>query len=390
MTDLEIIKRIRAGNFKAYTELVERYQSAVYAAVWRCTGDEGATDITAQSFVRAYSFLGNVNTETDYAIYLFRCLLMQLQESSRVQNNADVISLYEQIQRLDVRPRCALVLRYIMGLSYEQMTEKTGCDLSEIMSGLADARQEILGCSACDDYRLKVQAYMDNEMMRMDRMEVEVHAESCTSCVNFIERAEEVFGEALYLNLPQSVTSSVMDRVIEEYVQEEEVTDRREELSKKLEKNKNLRLWILVACVILFGMFSWLFSLVAERNLGNIPSSSDASQSSAITADSYSKELANSIKNVDALFIEFGFQRVGVTEEAMILMFADYIAQQPAQEYQGAAASGSLGKITTEPSLGYAITITSEHKLLIDDGEKIWELQTTRDKLLDTLKALGI
>ena len=389
MTDLEIVKRIRAGNFKAYEELVERYRSAVYAAVWRCVGDDGAAEITVHSFVRAYSFLGNVNTETDYAVYLFRCLLMQLQETSRVEKNADIISLYEQIRHLDNRSRCALVMRYIMGLSYEQMAEKMGCDFSEIMGSLSDARQEILDCSCCDAYRLKVQAYIDNEMMRMDRMDVEVHAESCADCDTFIEREKEIFGEILYLDLPQSVGSMIMERLTEEYAQDE-VSDRRGELSKKLEKNKNLRLWILVVCVIMFGMFSWLFSLVAKNNLGNIPSSSNPSHSTSITADSYSEELANLIKNADAVFVEFGFHRVGVTEEAMILMFADYIAEQPAQEYQGAAATGSLGKIATEPSLGYEIMITSEHRLLIVDGGKIWELQTTRDELLDTLKALGI
>lgn len=389
MTDLEIIKRIRAGNIKAYAELIERYQSAVYASARRCTEDEGVMEITACSFVRAFSFLGNVNVEADYAVYLFRCLIAQLQESSRIQKNADVIYLYEHIQQLDVHLRTVLVLRYVMGLSYEQMMEKTRYDLSAIMSSLSEARQKILNCSGCDAYQLKLQAYIDNEMMRMDRMDVEVHAESCTACAHFVERAEEIFGESLYLEMPQSVVSAVMEQVTEEYVQEEDASDRREELSSKLKKNKNLRLWVLVVCVILFGMFSWLFSLVAENNLRNI-SSSDSSESSVITKDSYSKELANLIKKADAVFVEFGFHRVGVTEEAMIFMFADYIAEQPAQEYQGAAASGSLGKITTEPSLGYEITITSEHRLLINDGKKIWELQTTRDKLLDTLKALGI
>ena len=388
MTDLEIIKRIRAGHYLAYADLIERYQARVYVCASHYAAQDKLSEITAQAFVLAYPFVGNVQKEADFAVYLVRCAVNALKAAGV---DADALCVWDSILKLEGQPRAALALRFGLGQSYEAIAQSLGCAEATVPELLAQAREAVLGLAACPDYRVKLQAYCDNEMMRMERMEVEVHAEGCEACVAFAQAMQEVFGDEAYADMPESVCDRVMALVEEEYGKEmENSPQQRENLEQKLNKNKNLRLWVLVGCVIVFGLFSWLFSLMAQNNLVNVDPSSQSQSMTGVTSDTLAGELARTIGDADAVFVEFGFSRVGVTEKAMILMFADYIAAQPVVEYQGAAASNSLGKIATEPMPGVSMTITSEHRLLVDDGETIWELQTTRDKLLDVLKALGV
>ncbi len=395
MTDLEIIKRIRAGNTKAYADLLERYENKIYAVICRCIADEDkAIKMTEEVFVQAYLCVGNVVKEADYISYLFRVTVDRLRPYCVTDESKKALTFYEKILHLDSPERDMMLLCSICGLTYEQVAQKLSIDADAVISHIANARETITQQRGCDKYRLKLQAYLDNELMRMERMEVEAHLEECDRCIKIYEQMEMLFPGNFFVEMPESVVQTVVLRVQEEVDDENDAfasETKRERMAKKLEKNKNIYTWIIVLSVLLFGLFSWLFSLISENRLAALSSSNmQSGGSSEITdAGEFSLTLAQTLQKANAVFVQFGVRRVGVTERPMILMFADYIAMQPSVEYQGTVAD-SLGSITMEPASSYTITITSSHRLLVDDGQTIWEIQTTRNELLDVLHVLGV
>ncbi len=395
MTDLEIIKRIRAGHTKAYADLIERYENKIYTAICRCITDEDKVmKMTEEIFVQAYLCVGNVLKETDYIAYLFRITVGQLRPVCLTDESKKVLAFYERILQLDSLERGIMLLRGICELTYEQVAQRLSMDIDAVISHIANARETITEQRGCDRYRLKLQAYLDNELMRMERMEVEAHLEECDCCTRIYEQMEMLLPGNFFIEMPGSVAQTAVLRIQEEVDDENDAfapETKRERMTKKLEKNKNLYTWIIVLSVLLFGLFSWLFSLVSGNQLANLSSSGMQSGESSVITDAgdFAQTLAQSLQKADAVFVQFGISRVGVTEKPMILMFADYIATQPSAEYQGTVAD-SLGTITMEPTSGYIITITSTHRLLVDDGQTIWEIQTTRNELLDVLHVLGV
>ncbi len=395
MTDLEIIKRIRAGNTRAYADLIERYENKIYTAICRCITDEDkAMKMTEEIFVQAYLQVGNAIKEADYITYLFRAAVSQLRPVCLTDENKKVLTFYERILQLNSPEREIMLLRGICELTYEQIAQKLSIDADEVTSHIALARESLTGQRGCDTYRLKLQAYLDNELLRMERMEVEAHLEECDCCIKIYEQMEALLPGNFFIEMPDSVEQTAVLRIQEEVDVENDAfvpETKREQMAKKLEKNKNLYTWIIVLSVLLFGVFSWLFSLISENRLAALSSPDIQSGESSVITDAgeFSLTLAQTLQESSAVFVQFGVNRVGVTEKTMILMFADYIAAQPSAEYQGTVAD-SLGTITMEPTSVYTITITSAHRLLVDDGQTVWELQTTRNELLDVLHVLGV
>lgn len=396
MTDLDIIKRIRAGHTGAYAELVERYQGNIYTLLCRIVTDpEKKIKTVEEIFVQAYLCVGNVSQETDYAEFLFRVTVNVLKSLWITEENKSLLSMCDRLLHLEYPQRQILLLRGIYMRTYEQIAIACGISIEDVAEHLAAAREAVLGHGCCGSYRHKMQAYIDNELMRMERMEVEAHMEECDECVGFYDAAMPMFFEPLFEEMPASVADSVTARIQEDICEENEDISReskREMLNKKLEKNKNLYVWILVGSVLLFSAFSWLFSQTFHTR-PPLDTGSDLSSdisSPTYEGDTFSLHVAQALQSANAMTVQFGVSRIGVNQKAMIMMFADYIAQQPSEEYHGTSVSHEIGSIYTQPSLPYTITITSSHHLLVDDGQTIWEIQTKRDELLNMIHKLGI
>ncbi len=388
MTDLDIVKRIRAGHTKAYADLITRYESAVYGAFLRAGMDaDESIRRTQEVFVEGYLHLGNVGKETDVVRAFFRVLVAKLPKESP--------NWYRNALKLQENEQISLILRQIFNLSYEEIGEKMAISREKVAELLLSAREALMADlpsgDPCETYRQMMPYYLDNELSRVERMDFEVHVESCSACLERYEALQVVVPEPMYEMLPESVEAAVLERLQETFEDDQE-DEPKESLEEKLNKKQNLRVWLLVGGVLLFSLFSWLFSLGYEAHLSQESSGAGASQPAVEVTDpdEFSLSLAQEIKQAHGLFVNFGMNRVSMTEKSVITMFADYIAAQPAQEYQGPVNAGNLGSISANPKLSCTINITNQHKLLVDTGDKIWELQTTRDELLDILKILGI
>ena len=388
MTDLEIVKRIRAGHNKAYADLITRYEPAIYCAFLQAglNGDE-AIKRTQEVFVEGYMHLGNVEKETDVIKAFFRIFVSKLPISEE--------KWQRKALKLEENERICLVLRQIFNLSYEEIAEKMQISDEKVAEYLQAAREHLVNVApaerSCEKYRVMMSCYIDNELSRAERMGFEAHVESCSACLPWYEAIQPLVPEPTYEVLPESVEAAVFER-LQETFEEDQDEQPTEKLEEKLAKRQGLRIWVLVGGVLLFGLFSWLFSLGYGTHLSQESGGAGVSSPAIEVSDpdEFSLSLAQEIKQAHAVFVNFGMNRASMTEKTFILKLADYIAAQPAQEYKGPVNAGNLGSISANPKLSCTITVTSQHKLLVDTGDKIWELQTNREELLDVLKELGI
>ncbi len=174
MTDLDIIKRVRAGNTKAYEELVLRYEKKIYALAFSFVKNEqDALDITQEVFIKAYLHIGNFKNNAGYYTYLYRIAVNECKNFFARQKRHAALSLYredgapievadpapsseqllqaaelkqamhEEINRLDDIFRETLILRGVYGLSYEEIAERTGTDLGTVKSRIFRGREKV-------------------------------------------------------------------------------------------------------------------------------------------------------------------------------------------------------------------------------------------------------
>jgi RNA polymerase sigma-70 factor (ECF subfamily) len=73
LPDAEVVRRCRCGEVEAFRVLVERYQDRVYGLAFRLLGGaEDALDAAQEAFVRAYSALDRFDVERPFAPWLLR------------------------------------------------------------------------------------------------------------------------------------------------------------------------------------------------------------------------------------------------------------------------------------------------------------------------------
>jgi RNA polymerase sigma-70 factor (ECF subfamily) len=151
LTDLQLIEEVRNGKRRAFTELMRRYQQRVYWAARRIVGThEDADDIAQETFVKAYTALGDFRGDSSFFTWLYRIainlslnavrkrqLVTYLRENEIINRifpssedpSRDVefketqSRLQEAISRLPEKQRAVFVMRYFDELSYEEISE---------------------------------------------------------------------------------------------------------------------------------------------------------------------------------------------------------------------------------------------------------------------------
>src|SRR5512140_1965711 len=72
-SDLELVEDVRNGNRQAFTELMRRYQKRVYWTARRIVGShEDADDIAQETFVKAFTGLGEFRGDAGFFTWLYR------------------------------------------------------------------------------------------------------------------------------------------------------------------------------------------------------------------------------------------------------------------------------------------------------------------------------
>lgn len=177
-----LVARLRAGERAAFEELVATYQSLVYGLAYRLLGDpEEARDISQETFLKAYRYIGSFRGECGLKTWLYRLTVNQasnqrrwwrrrkkketlsidsshddestsyadrLRCSGRSPEQMAIIREREQalLKALDTLKheyRAAVVLRDIEELSYEEISAALDLPVGTVKSRIARGREEL-------------------------------------------------------------------------------------------------------------------------------------------------------------------------------------------------------------------------------------------------------
>jgi RNA polymerase sigma-70 factor (ECF subfamily) len=183
--DLELVRRSQQGDLRAFEILVERYQKKMINLAWRMTGDyEEACDLAQEAFLSAFRALKTFRGEARFSSWLYgivlnrtRTRLQQIGARKRLQplslddppppgvgpeavdppsREASALEQMEkkeienQVQeclgRLDEAFREPLVLRDILGHSYEEVSVLLRVPEGTVKSRLFRARAAMKDC----------------------------------------------------------------------------------------------------------------------------------------------------------------------------------------------------------------------------------------------------
>ena len=176
--DEVLVKRVQAGERKAFDLLVRRYQHKVLGVISRYVADWAeAQDVAQESFIRAYRAIGNFRGESAFYTWLYKIatntaknwLVSQgrrpptddVQVDDAVHLDAAVRlkdsstperellrqeierTVFETVEALPDELRQAITLREVEGLSYEEISERMECPIGTVRSRIFRAREAI-------------------------------------------------------------------------------------------------------------------------------------------------------------------------------------------------------------------------------------------------------
>ncbi|MCK5918433.1 MAG: RNA polymerase sigma factor RpoE [Cocleimonas sp.] len=177
-TDLELVRRVQAGDKKAFDVLVLKYQQKVVNLVNRYMHDQDLSmDVAQEAFIKAYRGLKNFRGDSAFYTWLYRIAIntaknhlvskarrmpatdIDAQEAEQYEG-ADALrhvdspeheALKEEIHRtinaaIEALPddlRTAITLRELEGLSYEEIATTMDCPIGTVRSRIFRARESI-------------------------------------------------------------------------------------------------------------------------------------------------------------------------------------------------------------------------------------------------------
>ena len=177
-TDLELVRRVQAGEKNAFDVLVLKYQQKVVNLVMRYVRDQHiAMDIAQEAFIKAYKGLKNFRGDSAFYTWLYRIAIntaknhlvtmsrrlpandIDAQEAeqfegadglheranpeSELQKDEIHRAIIESIESLPDDLRTAITLREIEGFSYEEISEAMDCPIGTVRSRIFRAREFI-------------------------------------------------------------------------------------------------------------------------------------------------------------------------------------------------------------------------------------------------------
>ena len=177
--DLELVRRAKGDDLRAYDELIRRYQERIYATVYHMTSNhEDANDLVQETFIKAYRALKSFKGDSSFYTWVYRIAVNKTinflkQRKNRVQlslndmdfnaeHDPDLVSLISEktprrdlnlaelqdklnvaMQRLSEQHRMVVTLHDIQGFSHEEIGKIIGCNVGTVRSRLFYARQQL-------------------------------------------------------------------------------------------------------------------------------------------------------------------------------------------------------------------------------------------------------
>ena len=176
--DEELVKRVQAGDKKAFDLLVLKYQHKIVQLISRYIRDpHEALDVAQDTFIKAYRALAGFRGDSAFYTWIYRIAIntaknhiaararrpaeedieletaeqFESAEGLRDQETPEGILLSEELAgviqlALDELPdelRTAITLRELDGLSYDEIAEVMSCPVGTVRSRIFRAREAI-------------------------------------------------------------------------------------------------------------------------------------------------------------------------------------------------------------------------------------------------------
>ena len=166
LEDAQLVDRARAGDRKAFSELVRRHQTAVYRICYRVLGNlQDAEDATQEAFIRAYERLHSFQGRSAFKTWMTRLAvnvslnaldrrrgLERLVEEHKAPGlgpetealrSEAVEELHRALQQLQPNHRVAVVLRDLEGLGYGEIAEHLEVPEGTVKGWVHRGRQQL-------------------------------------------------------------------------------------------------------------------------------------------------------------------------------------------------------------------------------------------------------
>jgi RNA polymerase sigma-70 factor, ECF subfamily len=170
LIDAQVIAACQQGDRDAFRVLFEAYKDKVYSiAVYSVGGDKAvAEDITQQVFLKLFSVISQFRGNSEFTTWLYRLVVNQCLDERRKHNrlmplgDSEVMArpadkkpeaqyaqseLAEAVRKAigELKPkfRMPVLLKYLEGLSYDEIAIAMGCSKGTVASRLNRAHAEL-------------------------------------------------------------------------------------------------------------------------------------------------------------------------------------------------------------------------------------------------------
>jgi len=178
--DVELVKRAKAGDLKAYDALIRSYKNSVYNIVYRMVHNrQEAEDLTQDAFIKAFNSLKSFNEEYAFSTWLYKiatnnCIDFfrkrklktysmdqnihykdeEIRQEYAVSEKNAVESLIENekvkiirgaIKKLPEKYRIVIEMRHHEEKSYDEIAEALGLPLGTVKARIFRAREMLKG-----------------------------------------------------------------------------------------------------------------------------------------------------------------------------------------------------------------------------------------------------
>lgn len=176
--DLEIVRRVQAGEVAAFDVLIRKYRERLYGVVYNLTSNrEDAADLTQDAFIKAFQSIQRFGGQSSFFTWLYRIavnstvshlrksrlraffsletvdseapvareIVAALTDKSGGERDAYVRELQERLNdamhKLSIKHRTVVTLFEIDGLSHQEIAEIMDCSVGTVRSRLHYAKQ---------------------------------------------------------------------------------------------------------------------------------------------------------------------------------------------------------------------------------------------------------
>lgn len=166
MGEDSLILNAKSGNKNALEQLIEKYAPVVFNLSYKLMRNyDDASDAAQEALVKVYSTINKFQGKSSFSTWIYRityntCIDLQRKRQNNIVygidsaikdpkpsphaeilNNEKKENIQKAINDLPVKYRAAVVLRDIMGNSYDDISEILGCPAGTVKSRISRGRE---------------------------------------------------------------------------------------------------------------------------------------------------------------------------------------------------------------------------------------------------------